>query len=199
MEHNAVLDAIIQRRSVRYFTSEQITDEKLQVILNAGLYAPNAGGIQSCVFVACQDPKLNRELGIINVGVLRELVNRRPRKTQDGKPSLPEQSAQRNSGFYDAPTVITIFAPNSYNQTMDCAVAAQTLLLAAHSVGVSGCIVARAAETFATERGQEIQKAWGIKEGMEAKLHVLLGYPAKPVQEPKPRNLERIILIRPKQ
>lgn len=199
MEHNAVLDAIIQRRSVRHFTSEQIPDEKLQVILNAGLYAPNAGGVQSCVFVACQDSELNRELGIINVGVLRELVNRKPRKTQDDKPSLPEQSAQRNSGFYGAPTVITIFAPNSYNQTMDCAVAAQTLLLAAYSVGVSGCIVARAAETFATERGQEIQKAWGIKEGMEAKLHVLLGYPAKPVQEPKPRNPERIVLIRPKQ
>ena len=197
MEHNAVLDAIIQRRSVRHFTSEQITDEKLQVILNAGLYAPNAGGVQSCVFVACQDPELNRELGIINVGVLRELVNRRPRKTQDGKPSLPEQSAQRNSGFYDAPTVITIFAPNSYNQTMDCAVAAQTLLLAAHSVGVYGCIVARAAETFTTERGQEIQKAWGIKEGMEAKLHVLLGYPAKPVQESKPRKENRIIWVKP--
>lgn len=197
MEHNAVLDAIIQRRSVRHFASEQISDEKLQAILNAGLYAPNAGGVQSCVFVACQDPELNRELGIINVGVLRELVNRRPRKTQDGKPSLPEQSAQRNSGFYDAPTVITIFAPNSYNQTMDCAVAAQTLLLAAHSVGVYGCIVARAAETFATERGQEIQKAWGIKEGMEAKLHVLLGYSAKPVQEPKPRKENRIIWVKP--
>lgn len=197
MEHNAVLDAIIQRRSVRHFTSEQISDEQLQAILNAGLYAPNAGGAQSCVFVACQDPELNRELGIINVEVLRELVNRRPRKTQDGKPSLPEQSAQRNSGFYDAPTVITIFAPNSYNQTMDCAVAAQTLLLAAHSVGVSGCIVARAAETFATERGQEIQHAWGIKEGMEAKLHVLLGYPAKPGSDAKPRKEDRIIWVKP--
>lgn len=33
MEHNAVLDAIIQRRSVRHFTSEQIPDEKLQASL----------------------------------------------------------------------------------------------------------------------------------------------------------------------
>lgn len=197
MEHNAVLDAIIQRRSVRHFTSEQITDEQLQTILNAGLYAPNAGGAQSCVFAVCQDPELNRELGVINVEVLRALVNSKPRKTQDGKPSLPEQSAKRSSGFYDAPTVITIFAPNSYNQTMDCATAAQTLLLAAHSVGVSGCIVARAAETFATERGRQLQKAWGIGAGMEAKLHVVLGYPALPVPEAKPRKENRIVWIKP--
>lgn len=196
-EYNAVLETIVQRRSVRHFTSEQISDEQLQTILNAGLYAPNAGGVQSCVFVVCQDAELNKELGVINVEVLRSLVAKgRHRRTEPGKPSLPEQSAQRNSGFYDAPTVITIFAPNSYNQTMDCAVAAQNMLLAAHSVGVAGCIAARAAETFATERGQEIQTMWGIKKGLEAKLHVLLGYSSEPLPEPKPRKIDRVIWVR---
>ena len=197
IETNNVLEVIIQRRSVRHFTAEQISDEKLQAIINAGLYAPNAGGGQSCIFVVCQDAKLNKELGKINVEVLRSYVaNAKHRKTEPGKPSLPEQSAQRSSGFYDAPTVITIFAPNSYNQTMDCAAAAQNMLLAAHSIGVAGCIAARATETFATERGQEIQATWGVKEGWEAKLHVLLGFAAAPLPEPKPRKADRVIWVK---
>lgn len=43
MISNETLKIIKQRRSNRNFKDEQITDEELQAVLEAGLYAPNAG------------------------------------------------------------------------------------------------------------------------------------------------------------
>lgn len=37
---NAVLDAIKGRRSIRKYKAEQITDDELQTVLEAGTYAP---------------------------------------------------------------------------------------------------------------------------------------------------------------
>ena len=40
---NETLKIIKQRRSIRSFKDEQIKEEELQAVLEAGLYAPNAG------------------------------------------------------------------------------------------------------------------------------------------------------------
>jgi len=40
---NEALKVIKKRRSIRSYKKEQIKDEELQVVLEAGLYAPNAG------------------------------------------------------------------------------------------------------------------------------------------------------------
>ncbi len=43
MVENETLKIIKQRRSIRSFTEEQIKEEELQVVLEAEMYAPNAG------------------------------------------------------------------------------------------------------------------------------------------------------------
>ncbi len=43
MHHEkSAIDALLQRRSVRSFTKEPITEEQIQAILRAGMYAPSA-------------------------------------------------------------------------------------------------------------------------------------------------------------
>lgn len=61
------------------------------------------------------------------------------------------------------------------------------------SLGIGSCMIARAAEVFATERGKEIQAEWGISEEYEAKLHLLLGYPEGEIPEAASRRDGRII------
>lgn len=46
---NAVLDAIKGRRSIRKYKAEQITDDELQTVLEAGTYAPTMGVKTKCV------------------------------------------------------------------------------------------------------------------------------------------------------
>lgn len=51
---NETLQTIKHRRSVRNFRDQQVGDQELQVVLEAGLYAPNAGD-QSWHFTAIQN------------------------------------------------------------------------------------------------------------------------------------------------
>lgn len=69
-------------------------------------------------------------------------------------------------------------------------------MLAAHSLGVASCLIARATETFISDRGKEIQEIWGIDDSYEAKTHVILGYPNVELPKPKERKLDYCIIIK---
>ena len=62
---HAVMETILRRRSIRRFAPEQVREEELQQILQAGLYAPSAGGRQGPIFVVSQDRAVNVRLGRI--------------------------------------------------------------------------------------------------------------------------------------
>lgn len=62
---NEVMKIILHRRSFRRFEDRQIEESALQEILQAGLYAPSAGGRQGVIFAVCQDREVNERLGKI--------------------------------------------------------------------------------------------------------------------------------------
>ena len=55
---NEVLKALRERRSIRRYKPEQITDEELQAVLEAGTWAPTGMGRQDPWIVAVQRPDL---------------------------------------------------------------------------------------------------------------------------------------------
>ena len=52
---NQVLEALKNRRSIRKYKTEQIKDEELNAVLEAGTYAPTGMGTQSPLMVVVQD------------------------------------------------------------------------------------------------------------------------------------------------
>ena len=56
---NETIQTILHRRSIRRFEAKQLEEETLQQILQAGLYAPSAGGRQGVIFAVCQDKEIN--------------------------------------------------------------------------------------------------------------------------------------------
>ena len=60
------LEVLKNRRSIRKFKPEQITAEELGVVLEAGTYAPTAGGQQQPIIVAVQNKEYVEELDKIN-------------------------------------------------------------------------------------------------------------------------------------
>ena len=62
---NETMQTILHRRAIRRFDERQIDEELLQQILQAGLYAPSAGGKQGVIFAVCQDKEVNERLGKI--------------------------------------------------------------------------------------------------------------------------------------
>ena len=176
---NDIVNLMKQRRTIRKYKSRQISERELDAILEAGLHAPSAGGRQSPIILACQNAEINAELGKLNKIQMELQMGQRkvsPGTVSAEQPSILDDENIK-SAFYSAPTVLTLFAPkNNFNFTGDCFVAAQNMIIAACSLGIGSCMVARSAETFSTERGMEIQKKWGVSDELEAKVHVTLGY-----------------------
>ena len=192
-----IFETILHRRSIRRFEPKQIEEAALQQILQAGLYAPSAGGRQSVIFAVCQDREANERLGKI------KRANSQPRMAtatsfvSREQPSIADDPKLKNA-FYDAPTVITMFAPKNFLFSADdCAVAAENMMLAADALGIGSCYIGQGWTAFADPYGQEILQQWNIPTDYYAVMQLLLGYAKEGDKHPtaKPRKEGRVIRI----
>ena len=173
--NNEVLNAIKTRRSIRKYKAEQITDEQLDAILEAGTYAATGMGKQSPVIVVVQKPELIAKLSKMNAAVM-------------GTTSDP---------FYGAPTVLIVLAdPERGTYVEDGSLVMGNLMLAAHAFGVDSCWIHRAKEEFETQEGKELLKSLGIEGDYEGIGHLVLGYAAAPLKEAAPRKADYVYYIR---
>lgn len=190
---NEIVKAILERRAIRKYRPDQITENELNTILEAGLYAPNAGGRQSCIVVACQNAMINEMLGKINKQAFGNPIP--GMYVSKEQPSIIDDS-KIASGFYGAPTVLILFSPKDFiYASEDCCMMAENMMLAAFSLNIGSCMVMRAEDTFRGELGQTLQQEWEIAEDFEAKAFVTVGYPAGIAPHGKPRKENRIKLI----
>ena len=67
---NEILKNIKERRSVRRFKQEQITDEELNTVLEAGTWAPTGMGTQAPFIVAVQNEEQKAVLSKINAEIM---------------------------------------------------------------------------------------------------------------------------------
>ena len=88
---NEVLKAIKERRSIRRFKADQITDEELKTVLEAGTWAATGHGTQEPFIIAVQNPEVCAQLRKMNADIM-------------GVESDP---------YYGAPTIVIVLAPES--------------------------------------------------------------------------------------
>ena len=173
--NNEVLNAIKTRRSIRKYKAEQITDEQLDAILEAGTYAATGMGKQSPVIVVVQKPELIAKLSKMNAAVM-------------GTTSDP---------FYGAPTVLIVLAdPERGTYVEDGSLVMGNLMLAAHAVGVDSCWIHRAKEEFESEEGKQILEGLGITGDYIGVGHCALGFTDGAYPDVIPRKDNRVYYIR---
>ena len=173
---NEIIKALKTRRSVRAYKPEQITDDELRTVLDAGTWAPTAKGFQDPWIVAVQNPALLERISRMN----REVW---------GKDVDP---------FYGAPTYVLVFAsdPEKWkNSVPDGTLVLGNMMLAAHAIGLGSCWINREREMFATPEGRALMAELGLPEGLIGVGALALGYPAAPPRAPKPRkeNYYRVV------
>lgn len=116
--NNELLELIKTRRSCRKYTAEQVSDEQLAAVMEAGTYAPTAHGCQDPVIVAVQRTDIMQRIIKLNAEV----------RGSAGNP------------YYDAPTVLLVFASESNaNAFQDGSCVLQNMMLAAHAIGLASC------------------------------------------------------------
>jgi nitroreductase len=166
METN-FLEIIRTRRSYRAYKLEQITDEQLNAVLEAGTYAPTSRGLQSPFIVAVQNEDLKLRLAKMNAEIMGVTTN----------------------PYYDAPTYVLVFVPaDAPNGIQDASLVLENMMLAAHAQGLGSCWIHREREMFATEEGKELMKQWGLPEGLVGIGALALGYPDGEPSPAKPRK-----------
>jgi nitroreductase len=162
---NDVLKTIKNRRSVRSYSPEQIDQEHMDQIIEAGILAPSAINEQPWHFTVIQNQELLRR---INDTVRGQLAN-------------SDNEWMRNNGrnpnfmvTYNAPTLIVISGnPKGVAWEADCSFAMENMMLAAESLGI-GSVCLGMVNFFLGIPG-EAEKL-GIPEGYKPFYAIAFGY-----------------------
>lgn len=189
-----LLDLMKYRRSIRKYQDRQVSREDMETIIEAGTYAPNAGGGQRSIIVGIRNAELTAKIGRLNAACL-------DRSRLSGsyvsieQPSIIDDPAQKN-GFYGSPAVCIIFAPKNFLYSIpDAFCCAENMVLMATALGLSSCVIARGEETFDNEIGAALLREWNIPENYIARCFVILGYCDGEYPQPKPRKAYRSKII----
>jgi nitroreductase len=189
-----LLDLMKYRRSIRRYTDRQIDVEDLNKIIEAGLYAPNAGGGQRSMIIGVHNPKIVEQIGRLNVACM-DRSRLAGGHVSSEQPSIIDDPTIR-SGFYGAPSMAIIFAQKNFLYSIpDSFCAAENMVLMATELGISSCIIARGEETFANPDGARLLASWNIPDTMIARCFVILGYAQPPYPAEKPRRANRSLII----
>ena len=112
---NIILQSLEERRSVRKFKPEQVSEEHLSAILRAGTYAPTGMNRQSPMMIIVQDSETREILRKMNASIM-------------GRPD--------SDPFYGAPTIVIVLADRNVRTCVeDGSLVMGNLMNAAHAVG----------------------------------------------------------------
>lgn len=154
---------LLNRRSIRKYKSEQVSDAHLDAVLQAGIYAPSGMNTQKTVLVAVRDKETRDQLSRMNAAIM----------------------GTGNDPFYGAPCVVVVLAdPERYTWLEDGSLVMGNLMNAAYEAGLGSCWIHRAQPMFDSEEGKALLRAWGLPETLKGVGNCILGYPD---EEPAPK------------
>lgn len=181
MSSNETLEVIKKRRSIRAFRTEQIKDEDLQAVLEAGAYAPSAANQQAWHFTVIQNKEVLDRLNHDSKEAGKQSDNEYIRKIMNN---------EKFNIFYGAPTLIIV---SGNEQAMviesDCAAANQNMLLGAEALGLGSCWINLVLLAFGSPDGQKYLEELGIPAGYKPFCSTVLGYKkVEPLHAPERKS-----------
>lgn len=172
-----LLEMIKVRRSIRKYLNKPVEKEKLEKILEAGIYAPNPGGRQSTKILMLDDPQMIDKIGVINANC--ENRNWGGQSVSAEQPSIIDDLSIK-SGFYGCQALgivcVTQEMASKVNGIGAAFVSAENMVLEAMDLGISSCIVGRAEATFAHPEMAVLRDKWEMGQDYVPMVFVCLGY-----------------------
>lgn len=166
-EQRTVFNAITSRRSIRSYEARAVPREMIVKILEAGQWAPSPSNIQSWRFVVVQEPQQTESLKAVSPGF--------PGDAPAAVVICSDQADMPNGAE----------ASKAIRAAQEAAMAAQNMLLMAHSLGLGSCAVASYSEGG-------IAAVLELPSHLRPFLLVALGFPAENPLPPERKDLSRI-------
>ena len=154
-----VLKTIEQRSSARAYSSEEITEEQLHTILEAGLKAPTGLNHQEIRFSVVKGDE----------PFLAEL--------DEEKRRLRGQGEQPHNFYYEAPVLIFLSSEDGFKwSTIDAGIAVENMVLAAESLGLGTLIIGCVYDAMHGEKKEYFSKKLCIPEGHSFEIALAVGH-----------------------
>ncbi len=172
--NNPILENIKKRRSVRKYSSKIISDELIDLVTEAGTYAPTGMNRQSPTIVVIKDKETRDIISKLNASIMG--VDKDP--------------------YYGAPVVILVLAdPSAHTYIEDGSCVLENMMLAATSLDLDSVWVHREKEMFVTDEGQKLLAKWGLPTSLVGVGSIALGYKEGEVPPSHPRKENYVIKI----
>ena len=200
-----ILDIIKKRRSIRRYKPDDVPDELLDKIMEAGRWSPSGDNAQPWRFIVVRDPEIKKKMGeIAKEGSARRFTAEyHTGRMQERFESLkdPEKLAKAfgklRSGevsefLAEAPVVIVVCAHlDVWDVPYDSAMATENMMLMATSLGLGTCcVVAPVSDMRDDIKMMELLK---VPHGYKIVCPLAVGYPDES-PNPRPRlPLEDIV------
>lgn len=194
----AAIKIIQDRRSIREYTDEPVSEEHLEMILEAARQAPSGENAQPWRFIIIRDEATRKQLGAIAGGgsgrrFTAEFVTK---KMQERFSSLEDEAKKRaafeklTSGqvsafLADAPVNIVVCGKKDvWDMPYDTSAAIENMLLMVTALGLGACwVIAPCIDIRDEER---VKALLAIPEGFKAVSIISVGHPTRP-HRPRPR------------
>jgi nitroreductase len=167
----AVLKVIKERRSIRAYTDEEVSDEDIERLIDAARWAPSAGNIQPWAFVVVKEAETKRKL--LHAALNQTLIQEAPVVI------VVCADAKRSSRVYGS-------RGEKLYSIQDTAAATENILLAAQELGLSTCWVG-------AFREKEVAKAVKAPRNLRPVAMVAVGYPAERPVAPQKRSFNEVV------
>ncbi len=186
---NATIQTIQRRRSIRAYKPDQIDQGTLDLILEAGSYAPSAMNQQSWHFTVIRNGAILEKLEASCKTVFME----------SNSEALRDIARRKDfSVFYSAPVLVIITGDTAaLAPQYDCTLAMQNMMLAAASLDIGSCWMHSVMMFYETEKGKSIFRDLGVvfPEGHKPYAAAVFGYNALSLPEPEPRKSGKVTIL----
>jgi nitroreductase len=162
-----VLEAIFNRRSIRQYTDRPVSDDVIETLLKAAMYAPSAVNKQPWHYIVFRDREIVEKIILFhqNASMLR--------KADAAILVCWDEELQHDTGY----------------GPVDCSAATQNILLAAYGLGLGSVWVGLYPRI---QRMESIHALFGLPQNIRPFSIVSLGYPAEEKKMPIRFNSDRI-------
>ena len=176
---NVVIETIMSRRSIRQYKDTPVEREKLQLIAECGVNAPNGMNSQRWEVRIVDNPE--------SLAAITE-------KFKIANPEMVARDANFKNMFRNAPAVIFIAVPNE-DDGVNAGLMGENMIIAAQSMGL-GTVCLGGPVNFLrnTDDGRAFLEKLGFSEGYRLLYMIGVGYPDE-TPDAKPRDLSKIRFI----
>jgi len=194
----AAMKVIQDRRSIREFTDEPVSEQDLQLLMEAARQAPSGENAQPWRFIIVKDEGMRKKMGAIAGGgsgrrftaefVTKKMQERFATLQDEAKRQAAFQkltSGQVSTFMADAPVNIVVCGKKDvWDMPYDTSATIENILLMVTALGLGACwVIAPCIDIRDEER---IKELLGIPEGFKAVSVLSVGHPSRP-HRPRPR------------